>query len=215
MFSLNREFKEESFPGIFSILNFFSTDDILDLHEYATHKFKQKGTTFGDNVNQQEYTPPYISYSTDTNNKETKQERDSNVVWVYPKNQKTKNIYKKIINKVLDVNENEFKFKLTDIETLQYTIYEEGQYYKKHIDFGNELLVGNAQRKLSFSIQLTDPSEYEGGDLCGYVNEVPIVAEKALGSISFFSSFMLHEVTPVTKGKRVSLVGWVNGPRFE
>jgi len=37
---------------------------------------------------------------------------------------------------------------------------------------------------------------------------------RALGSISFFPSYTIHEVTPVTSGVRYSLVGWACGPAF-
>ena len=79
---------------------------------------------------------------------------------------------------------------------------------------GNELGIGNIQRKLSFTIQLSDEKDYDGGDLCCYVSEKLIEASKKKGSISFFPSFLLHEVKEVTRGKRCSLVGWVHGPRF-
>ena len=70
-------------------------------------------------------------------------------------------------------------------------------------------------RKLSFSIQLSDPSMYEGSELKIYNGNDPIIAKKELGTMNFFSSYMLHEVTPIEKGKRYSLVGWINGPKFK
>ena len=65
------------------------------------------------------------------------------------------------------------------------------------------------------SIQLTDPSEYEGGELqLKSKNSITTVSKKK-GTIIFFPSFMLHRVTPVTKGVRHSLVGWITGPPFK
>lgn len=67
-------------------------------------------------------------------------------------------------------------------------------------------------RKLSGTVQLSDPTEYEGGNLilCPEGPE-PQYANKAKGGVILFRSHILHEVTPVTKGTRYSLVAWVNG----
>ena len=75
-------------------------------------------------------------------------------------------------------------------------------------------------RKLSAIIQLTDPSEYEGGDLLmdmvaydgdpKYRRKVHTIT-RGKGSVIVFDSITPHEVTPVTKGTRYSLVKWVHG----
>ena len=67
----------------------------------------------------------------------------------------------------------------------------------------------------SIVVQLTDPSEYEGGDLEILTTENPFWAAKEKGSCILFPSFCLHKVHPVTKGLRNSLVLWVSGPPFE
>ena len=105
-----------------------------------------------------------------------------------------------------------FNYDLTALEDLQFTIYNEGQFYKKHID---TLYSSNQLRKLSFTIQLTDPSEYEGGDVLAHFSEEPVTLKKDLGVMSLFPSNSLHEVTPITRGTRYSLVGWCTGPRFK
>ena len=38
---------------------------------------------------------------------------------------------------------------------------------------------------------------------------------KVRGSVNYFPSYMLHEVTPLERGTRYALVGWVNGPAFK
>jgi PKHD-type hydroxylase len=71
-------------------------------------------------------------------------------------------------------------------------------------------------RKLSFSVQLSDDADYVGGDLrFHYIKNQPEVAPKEKGKVIFFPSWMVHDVTPVTQGTRRSLVGWVNGPNFK
>jgi PKHD-type hydroxylase len=110
-----------------------------------------------------------------------------------------------------------FEFDLKFIENFQFTEYSdtfEGMYVK-HLDkFPNAKTYGH-HRKLSISIQLSDPTSYEGGELLIYNENKPLVARKGIGTMNFFPSYLLHEVTPVTKGKRYALVAWVNGPKFK
>ena len=98
-------------------------------------------------------------------------------------------------------------------ENLQYGEYNSANkgFYDWHIDVGPN----DPYRKISMSIQLTDPSEYEGGELQLKSNNSITTVSKKKGTIIFFPSFMLHRVTPVTKGVRHSLVGWITGPPFK
>ena len=72
-------------------------------------------------------------------------------------------------------------------------------------------------RKLSYTFQLSDPSDYEGGVLEFQnpmnTNEIHVV-EKKQGLMTIFDSRVPHRVTEVTSGTRYSLVGWVKGGRF-
>mgnify|MGYP003677217951 FL=1 len=70
-------------------------------------------------------------------------------------------------------------------------------------------------RKLSLSIQLTDPKEYEGGELYIYEGDKGEKMKQGQGDLILFPSYMLHEVKPVTKGERNSLVCWVTGKQFK
>lgn len=118
------------------------------------------------------------------------------------------------------MNDSFYHFDLTGFDHFQYTVYEEGgDKYEYHTDmiFGEENHDMNVlPRKLSLSICLNDPSEYEGGQfqLCTG-GSVDIVAEQAKGRVLAFPSFVLHRVTPVTKGVRRSLVVWVLGNKFK
>lgn len=70
-------------------------------------------------------------------------------------------------------------------------------------------------RKLSVSIQLSDPSEYTGGEFeLGEVCDFDCNKFKPRGSVLIFPSFFRHRVLPVTTGTRISLVSWVDGPKF-
>lgn len=122
--------------------------------------------------------------------------------------------------------------------TMQYGIYDVGGHYKWHPDFelwncstypraqfhgpNHDRAIISAQvnseyaRKLSFSLQLTDPSEYEGGNLeiLDAQGKVHAMSQEQ-GRLIFFDSRITHRVTPVTKGQRRSLVGWIVGPRWK
>lgn len=137
--------------------------------------------------------------------------RKSEVSWIHP-NQQTEWIYRKITDIVMSLNNSFFKFDLFGLtETLQFTKYTapDGN-YDKHTDAAVNMLV----RKLSFTLQLSDPKDYEGGDLLLHIGPSPAIMEKKQGEVSVFPSYTLHEVTPVTKGTRYSLVAWVTGKPF-
>lgn len=107
-------------------------------------------------------------------------------------------------------NDARYKFQLTGfMEHLQYTVYEEGgSHYQLHTDHGKGAM---AQRKLSVVILLSDPEDYEGGELEFF----KVGAQKfPKGTMIVFPSFELHGVRPVTKGVRKSLVAWISGEPF-
>ena len=84
-------------------------------------------------------------------------------------------------------------------------------HYAKHIDAGHPK--DGVQRKLSISILLNDPSEFEGGELqFTDVDNCKVLTKQ--GSIVVFPSFIEHLVTPVTRGVRYSAVTWASGPAF-
>ena len=140
--------------------------------------------------------------------------RKSNISFI-PVKEHTKWIFERCTAAVNDINQRYFNFDLTRIESLQFTAYDEhGSFYGKHTD--QQSFAGTSDhRKLSFSIQLSSPDSYEGGDLELHYTTPSCVAKRDLGVATFFPSYCLHEVTPVTSGIRYSLVGWVIGPRFK
>ena len=54
----------------------------------------------------------------------------------------------------------------------------------------------------------------DGGDLELLYGTEPQKLAKARGTFIVFPSFMLHRVTPVTRGTRWSLVAWIAGARW-
>jgi len=140
--------------------------------------------------------------------------RDSKISWLYPADDLDW-VFRRVTDITLNLNEKFFKFDLFGInEGFQFTNYKapSGK-YGKHVDRA----INSPVRKLSISIQLTDPEEYEGGELKLYdgENEENNVMDKAQGTLILFPSYVLHEVMPVTKGERNSLVTWVTGKQFK
>ncbi len=122
-----------------------------------------------------------------------------------------------------------------DGESMQLTQYGIGEFYGWHNDAGisgqyKPVSVGNhhegrAQdylnenlelvRKLSFVVQLSDPDDYEGGNLQLLAEDgKSYFAPRKRGTVIVFDSRTQHRVLKVTKGVRKSLVGWVVGKRW-
>jgi PKHD-type hydroxylase len=97
-------------------------------------------------------------------------------------------------------------------EQFQYLAYEgeERSHFDWHVD-QNPFAV---PRKLSLTLQLTDPSEYEGCDLQFYAGQNVETAPRARGTLVAFPSYVLHRVTPIVSGRRKAIVAWVSGPQF-
>jgi PKHD-type hydroxylase len=139
-----------------------------------------------------------------------KQIRRSNVYWM-DKNIETAWVFNKLSYIVSTLNAKFYGFNLTGFgEAIQFTNYDgaDDGMYKWHQDFNAEV-----SRKLSLVIQLSHPCDYEGGDLQLMSHEVMNI-EKQRGLALVFPSWMVHQVTPVTRGTRQSLVAWISGPDF-
>ena len=110
---------------------------------------------------------------------------------------------------------------------MQYAKYDKGHYFGWHTDQSPKPFISenknlnNKTRKISLTLQLTDPSEYNGGDfefkwfsggkeLIETTNDL-----KGMGTLILFPSYIWHQVTPITKGTRESLVNWSVGYPFK
>ena len=96
-------------------------------------------------------------------------------------------------------------------ENLQYTVYpKDGGHYEWHSDIAGGGIM--TQRKISVTIELNDhENEYEGGLVLVNLGQRIVELPKGQGTAVFFPSFLVHRVSPVTKGTRKSLVGWIGG----
>ncbi len=139
--------------------------------------------------------------------------RQSSVTFVEPGEEDFQWFMHRLSEIAINVNHQRYNFDLLGFyEPIQIAEYTEGDFFDWHMDFTNE---SASNRKLSISIQLSEPSAYEGGDLEFMVNTKHICAPKTPGTVIVFPSFIQHRVTPITKGSRRSVVGWVNGAPFK
>lgn len=141
--------------------------------------------------------------------------RNSDICFLQP-DQNTMWIFQRLGDIIPIVNYDLFLYDIEAIETIQYTLYSEtdNQFYDWHYDTHAYWL--NYERKISGSVILSSPDEYEGGELEIIVDGSPDKAQllkPEAGQIVFFASTMPHRVRPVTKGIRRTLVFWVQGKR--
>ena len=137
--------------------------------------------------------------------------RDSKVAWLYGSD--IEYVFRKVTSAITGANEQFFNFDLFGLaEGFQFTRYDAPSgHYGMHID---KILLHQV-RKLSLTIQLSAPEDYEGGELALHVGPQPDIMSKEQGQMFIFPSYVLHEVRPVTKGTRYSLVAWVTGKPFK
>ena len=137
--------------------------------------------------------------------------RKSQVSWLYPVDDMSW-VFRRVTDISLQINKKYFKFDIFGLnEGFQFTNYKApSDKYKKHVDRAHDRPV----RKLSITIQLTDPKKYEGGELLLYDDHKGTMMDGDQGKLIMFPSYVLHEVKPVTKGDRNSLVCWVTGKPF-
>lgn len=157
--------------------------------------------------------------------KNLNKKRKSNIVWL-----NDNWIYKEIQPYIRKANINAgWNFEWDESEHFQFTKYKLNQHYDWHCDSSPEPYKNNLNkryngkiRKLSTILALSNPKDYKGGSLqfqfrdhrekADEIHECKQLAEK--GSLIVFPSHIYHRVTPVTKGKRYSLVNWHLGKPF-
>jgi PKHD-type hydroxylase len=161
---------------------------------------------------------PFREAATGESNENTdKTIRSSSIKWV-PQSQEWAWLYDKMMNMIIEANNAIWNFDLhTALDSIQYTEYYdvEGGHYGWHQDIGPGHL---STRKISITVQLSDTDDYEGGDLeyfrGGDINNTE-KAPRGKGVVFIFPSYMMHRVTPITKGTRRSFVIWVGGSHYK
>ena len=178
----------------------FTDEEIQKIIDYCESKELDIGTTYGtaDKSDTEKVRISKIGFH----------ERTPDIGWIFDK-----------LNFILQsINEMYYGFELNGYNMFQYTTYkaEEKGKYNWHMD----MLLGDRSkdyepRKLTLTLLLND--DFEGGEFqlnMGNQNNPTILPAKK-GRALLFPSFMIHRVTPITKGTRKSLVVWCLGPKFQ
>jgi predicted 2-oxoglutarate/Fe(II)-dependent dioxygenase YbiX len=136
-------------------------------------------------------------------------------IYVLENDEDNKWIYEKIAKIISVTNALHFDYDIAGItHGIQLIHYKSDidvkGHYDWHVDAGNGDV---ALRKISFTAQLSHPSEYEGCELLINNHGTDLAGTKEQGSVHLFPSYMLHKVAPVTKGERFALVIWIHGSR--
>jgi PKHD-type hydroxylase len=170
----------------------FTPKEIIEIRQIGDALPQQRGSVIGDNIEETEY-------------------RVSDISWI-PNESKYGWLFDKLSEYAYVANKNMWNFDIWGYgDELQYTTYyDNGGHYDWHADLGP----GISNRKMSMVLQLSDPGEYDGGELQFNNGGGILSVERKLGVLCFFPSFLLHRVTPVTAGVRKSLVTWYCGSNF-
>jgi PKHD-type hydroxylase len=189
--------------------NMFDDDELKKVIEYCETLEKIDGTTIGKGGVQ------------DSSN----EARVSTIAWANP-TQDNQWIFDRFLWVADRLNERFYEFNLNGFESFQYTVYNANKKNPGKYDYHMDTIMGLDKpiemletRKLSISLILSDPDEYEGGDFyiqTGSPDQDKLLKmEQVKGRCLAFPSFMIHGVAPVTKGTRRSIVVWVEGPKFK
>lgn len=177
----------------------FTNEELQKIIDYCESKDLKSGITFGGKT-PEEIEKVRIS-------KIGFHSRSPETAWIFDR-----------VNFVLQsANEMFYGFELNGYTSFQYTTYDAEQ--KGNYDWHMDMNMGSPTeefepRKLSLTLLLND--DFEGGEF--HLNTgnqlTPAILPAQKGRALLFPSFMCHRVTPVTKGRRRSLVVWCLGPKF-
>ena len=161
-----------------------------------------------------------LSEVTEEDMQDIKRKRRSQVSWLAEPW-----LYNEIRNWLNDANVKAgWNYGIEGLEKFQFTKYGLNEMYDWHCDgfnepFGSGHLKG-LTRKISVTLTLSNPADYQGGDLQFKLrnteDDVITMLENSRekGTLIFFPSYVWHRVTPVTSGTRYSLVLWSSGRPF-
>jgi PKHD-type hydroxylase len=142
---------------------------------------------------------------------------DARMGYVYLEDESVK-YYEKLTSVGRHWNDQYWKMDVTGVfecfDVIEYSAPHGGMHW--HIDLSTGG-ASTANRKVNILTQLSDPNDYEGGDLQLFVPhdklEIPIMnCPREKGSVVVFPPWIPHRVTPVTKGTRKSMVTYLHGP---
>jgi PKHD-type hydroxylase len=93
-----------------------------------------------------------------------------------------------------------------------FNLYRQGGHYGTHVDSALMRVAGanlTIRSDLSATIFLSDPDEYDGGELIIEGHYGGQAVKLAAGDMILYPSSSLHQVTPVTRGERLAAILWL------
>lgn len=151
------------------------------------------------------------------------QTRKAKTAFINAPSSETYWIYEKFNTLIGFYNDTMFGFDLTGYSYMQYAEYDIEGKHNFHMDIAlNSPTVINYQinehlRKLTIVLMLNQQNDdFEGGDFQVNLSEERVATTVSMnkGNVLILPSFLLHRVTPVTRGLRKTLVLWAIGPKF-
>lgn len=133
--------------------------------------------------------------------------RKCELVW-FNKTESLQWLFDKIEAAFRETNNTLYQFDLDHLENIQFTRYKPRNFFHEHFDNSTDSV---DTRKLTISIQLTDPKHYLGGNLKVRGSNGWINAPKNQGDALIFPPYLLHKAETVWFGRRECLVAWMNG----
>jgi PKHD-type hydroxylase len=91
------------------------------------------------------------------------------------------------------------------LSPLLFSRYEKGMHYGSHVD---DALMGGMRTDVAFTLFLSDPKRYGGGELTIESASGEEAFKLDAGSLVAYPATSLHHVADVTRGARLAAVGW-------
>jgi len=91
------------------------------------------------------------------------------------------------------------------LTAVMFSRYESGMHYGGHVD---DALMGGTRTDVSFTLFLSEPDSYDGGELVIETASGEDAVKLGAGSLVAYPSTTLHHVAPITRGVRLAAVGW-------
>ena len=91
------------------------------------------------------------------------------------------------------------------LTSVMFSAYEPGMHYGSHVD---DALMQGMRTDVSFTLFLSEPDSYDGGELVIESASGEDTVKLAAGSLVAYPSTTLHHVAAVTRGTRFAAVGW-------
>jgi predicted 2-oxoglutarate/Fe(II)-dependent dioxygenase YbiX len=115
-----------------------------------------------------------------------------------------------ILQSLWDEAKNYYKFNLEFVEPYELKKYSAGDFFDRHTDNYPGLEI-ELDRKLTMTLQLSDPNDYQSGSLKVFQHSQP----KTQGTAIIYPSFFSHQVEKIQSGTRWAMMSWAWGPYWQ